>query len=218
VFLPNEGARGTWKDVTYLALLETEWLMRGYRKPAPRNLWDEMFARHAREREELLRWDERQQKLKKTSSMETVRVASTADDEAVDPAVAFMSGTNAPVPTNKGKRRRLDPDPLEHLSPVSSPPPSESESEQSNASWDMGACESDDASGYIRLPSSAHISRTPMDSDSSSEYSSNFDQSSRISVSPVPSGSPSSPNWDMLETSSVYSSSFESLTDSDHDE
>jgi hypothetical protein len=47
-------------------------------KSAPKNLWDEMFARHAREREELLRWEDRRQIWKRASSTETVRVLDTS--------------------------------------------------------------------------------------------------------------------------------------------
>jgi hypothetical protein len=83
IYCPNEGVRGAWKDVTYLALLDTEWFVRSYLNLAPKNIWDEMFARHGRECEELLRWDDREQRLKRTSSAETVRAvdASSATDE-----------------------------------------------------------------------------------------------------------------------------------------
>ncbi|KAF8886557.1 hypothetical protein BD779DRAFT_1441513 [Infundibulicybe gibba] len=47
-----------WKDVTHLAMLETDWFMRSYARKAPHSLWDELFARHHREREELLLWEE----------------------------------------------------------------------------------------------------------------------------------------------------------------
>jgi len=207
VYCPNEGVRGAWKDVTYLALLETEWLMRSYLKPAPKNLWDEMFARHAREREELLRWDERQQRLKRTSSMDTVRVldtpsetASTIDEETGDRPVTPASVIDTSS-VHEGKRRRLDTDPLDRQSQASSPPPSESE--QSDASWEMENWDEDEASGHIQLPPSAYISRTVRDADSLSDSSG------------PGRGSASGSNWDMLETSSVSSSSFESLGDSD---
>jgi hypothetical protein len=221
VYCPNEGVRGTWKDVTYLALLETEWLMRSYLKPAPKNLWEEMFARHTREREELLRWDEKQQKLKRTSSMETVRVlidtslesASTTDDESDHPATAPASDIETFSSMHKGKRRKLDTDVSDLLSRASSPP--SSDSEQSNTSWDMGGWESDEASGH-KLASYAHISRTFGDAHYLSDSG-----SSRGSLPPpsaARSSSPSSSNWDLLETSSVSSSSFESLIDDDDDD
>ncbi|KAI9460792.1 hypothetical protein HD554DRAFT_1562754 [Boletus coccyginus] len=76
----GEGMAGVWRDVTYLAMLDTEWMlksawMRANRTPKPPivSLWDEMFARHAREREELVRWEEKHGRIRRTSSMETVR-------------------------------------------------------------------------------------------------------------------------------------------------
>ena len=56
--------------------------MRSYLKLAPKNKWGEMFARHAREREDLLRWDDRRQMLKRPSSAETVRVLGTSPKKA----------------------------------------------------------------------------------------------------------------------------------------
>ena len=51
-------------------------------------IWDEMFAKHAREHKELRRWEDKPQRLEWTSSTETVRVldisskmASTTDEE-----------------------------------------------------------------------------------------------------------------------------------------
>ncbi|KAF8185503.1 hypothetical protein K438DRAFT_1973813 [Mycena galopus ATCC 62051] len=65
-----------WQDVTTLAMLDTDWLMRGvYHKPAPKSLLDEMFLRHERERDELLRWDDDQNTLKRSASMETLHAS-----------------------------------------------------------------------------------------------------------------------------------------------
>ncbi|KIK70209.1 hypothetical protein GYMLUDRAFT_34698 [Collybiopsis luxurians FD-317 M1] len=73
-----------WRDTTCLALLDTDWLIRTSRLTTvlPRTLWDEMLWRHERERDQLLRWEQEQAEpfggipkwLKRTSSMETVRV------------------------------------------------------------------------------------------------------------------------------------------------
>lgn len=87
-----------FKDVTYLGLLATDWILR--RIPlsgdlssasstsgalpahrfsvAPTSLWEEMFARHQREREELLRWEESNdsagnRRLKRYASNETIK-------------------------------------------------------------------------------------------------------------------------------------------------
>lgn len=191
--------------MTYLALLETDWLMRSYLKPAPKNLWDEMFLRHAREREELLRWDEKQQKLKRTSSMETLRILDTLPSETgstVDGSV--NSSSRAVTPSVHAGEESRD----------SSHPQSDSESEHSNQSWEIGGWESDDAesNGRYQHPPFSHIPRRAPVPASALSLSS----SSNIShhSSPPRSISPSSSQWDMVETSSVSSSSFE---DADED-
>ncbi|KAG1815043.1 uncharacterized protein BJ212DRAFT_1215922, partial [Suillus subaureus] len=76
VFQPERGGVvGVWKDVTYLAMLDTEWALRDVlkRKGTVPTLWDEMFARHAREREEMVKWDEKHNRIRKVSSTETLR-------------------------------------------------------------------------------------------------------------------------------------------------
>ncbi|PBK70756.1 hypothetical protein ARMSODRAFT_91582 [Armillaria solidipes] len=67
-----------WKDTTSMAMIDTEWVIRSSLRGAPPTLWDEMFLRHERERDVLLRWEqsgkeEERRLLKRTSSMETVR-------------------------------------------------------------------------------------------------------------------------------------------------
>lgn len=83
VYQPEgEGMAGVWKDVTYLAMLDTEWMLRSTRgrgrdshvldQPVAM-LWDEMFARHSREREELVRWEEKHGRITRSSSTETLK-------------------------------------------------------------------------------------------------------------------------------------------------
>ncbi|KAG0691957.1 hypothetical protein DFH29DRAFT_883362 [Suillus ampliporus] len=48
------------------------WDMLRIRGPAA-SLWDEMFARHAREREEMVKWDEKHNRIRKVSSTQTLR-------------------------------------------------------------------------------------------------------------------------------------------------
>ncbi|RXW20166.1 hypothetical protein EST38_g5669 [Candolleomyces aberdarensis] len=96
----RRGFRSPWnsefKDVTYLGLLATDWFIRDQAlfknrnkwTPAAKSLWDEMFARHQREREELLRWEDRRTssghgKLKRTSSMETIKQVATSTINAL---------------------------------------------------------------------------------------------------------------------------------------
>ncbi|KAK7036620.1 hypothetical protein VNI00_011553 [Paramarasmius palmivorus] len=65
-----------YKDTTCLAIIDTDWVMKNFTRPAPNSLWDEMFLRHERERDELLRWEERKSGLYRTSSTETIRDAA----------------------------------------------------------------------------------------------------------------------------------------------
>ena len=109
VYQPEgEGMAGVWRDVTYLAMLDTEWMMKSTwmqanRAPEPPvvSVWDEMFTRHAREREELVRWEEKQGRMKRTSSMETLReyAKNAVQDMAylTDDASSF-SGSSPPSP------------------------------------------------------------------------------------------------------------------------
>lgn len=80
-----------WKDVTYMSILDTDWVMRDTHvsRSAPKSLWDALFARHQREREELLRWEARAS-LKRTSSTGTIR----ASDAVLTTIIGY-----APTPT-----------------------------------------------------------------------------------------------------------------------
>lgn len=94
---------GEWQDVTTLAILDTDWAMRSYYKPAPKSLWDELFLRHERERDELLRWEEDNNRLKRTASMVTLRGAappSEAPDSEAESVASSVSTT-----ASKGKKR-----------------------------------------------------------------------------------------------------------------
>ncbi|KAF8553368.1 acyl-CoA N-acyltransferase, partial [Imleria badia] len=81
IFQPEgEGMAGLWKDVTYLAMLDTDWTLKSTWVRANRPLpppvpsaWDEMFARHAREREELLQWEEKHGRIRRSLGTETLK-------------------------------------------------------------------------------------------------------------------------------------------------
>ncbi|KAI0338395.1 hypothetical protein BDW22DRAFT_1338054, partial [Trametopsis cervina] len=77
-----EGTTGEWRDVTNLALLDTDWVM--YSPVADKTTsfiksrWDALFAKEERERAELLRFEEHEMQRKqenrmRTSSTEAVR-------------------------------------------------------------------------------------------------------------------------------------------------
>ncbi|KAH7098639.1 hypothetical protein BKA62DRAFT_712339, partial [Auriculariales sp. MPI-PUGE-AT-0066] len=79
---------GIWQDVTVLAMLDSEWLVRDSRAPPPKlTLWDDLFARHQREHEALKRMEGSGQ-LKRTRSMETVRDLRSIRDAAPTPSIA----------------------------------------------------------------------------------------------------------------------------------
>lgn len=202
VFCPNEGGHGEWKDVTYLALLETDWLMRAFMKPAPKNLWDEMFLRHAREREELLRWDEKRQKLKRTSSMETLRFLDALPSES---SVSVDAESREVTPSiHAGEDLRAS-----SISPWDS-----DELEYSGQPLEDGGWESDEAGGRFQCPF-LHIPRNiPVAAGASASASPSNSSHLHSSPESVPrSISPSISQWDMLETSSVSSSSSQSIED-----
>ena len=116
-------AGGAWTDVTCMGVVDLDWIMRRRLRAVPRNMWDEMFSRHQREREELLRWEETQGQagngMRRTSSMETVRdgkslalvvpeVLSEGDSgrECGTPSTSSSSGSSA-------SRRSPSPMPVE---------------------------------------------------------------------------------------------------------
>lgn len=98
-----------WKDVTYMALLDTDWVMRNSRgfRSAPKSIWDALFARHQQEREELLRW-EAKTSLKRTSSMVTIMGPGAALAAIPPVPTPSSSDVESDGPTDlvmKGKRK-----------------------------------------------------------------------------------------------------------------
>jgi hypothetical protein len=175
--------------------------MRGLFKRAPKSMWDELFSRHDRERQELLQWEDSKasKALKRTSSVETIRRGKIGS--ATSKKTKFLSdygNTNA-LPdhdeTNTNARSRSP----ESCSPRASPPPSDTEDSEGYFTgdepvpYDLGA----ESMRYREL-----------DSMSSSSMSSSRSRSR----------SPSSSLWDMVETSSAEGSSdFEVVHDGDSD-
>ncbi|KAL1938545.1 hypothetical protein VTO73DRAFT_11568 [Trametes versicolor] len=70
---------GEWADVAHMGLLDTDWHIRSRLVAQPTSLWDELLGRHQREVEDMLRFEERQRSVRRTSSMETIRVALDPD-------------------------------------------------------------------------------------------------------------------------------------------
>ncbi|KAK7046629.1 spermidine n1-acetyltransferase [Favolaschia claudopus] len=98
-----------WQDVTTMAIVDIDWVMRSIRKPAPTSLWEELFVRHQREREELLHWEEFQSRLKRTASMETLR-AVPADPETSGTESDAAGSLKSTTSSSKGKKRAVPSD------------------------------------------------------------------------------------------------------------
>ncbi|KAI0333037.1 hypothetical protein GY45DRAFT_1320332 [Cubamyces sp. BRFM 1775] len=78
-------AAGEWVDVMHMGILDTDWCIRARLTSAPKSLWDELLYRHQREVEELLQEEARRKALRRTNSMETIRVALGPQDLEPDP-------------------------------------------------------------------------------------------------------------------------------------
>ncbi|KAJ7274984.1 hypothetical protein C8J57DRAFT_1062206 [Mycena rebaudengoi] len=176
-----------WQDVTTLAILDTDWTIRTYFKAAPKSLWDELFSRHERERNELLRWEETQQRLKRSSSAETIRAVppdtTTTDSESDAPSVKSQ-----PTSQKKGKRRRLSVDEHSYHDADDS-----DDARSSDSDADYPIC----FRRRVRpeVPDRA-ATASPALSDSSVES---------VPGSVISYGSTSGSDWDMLESSSSSS-------------
>ncbi|KAG6330314.1 hypothetical protein ID866_8774 [Astraeus odoratus] len=94
----HQNKRGAWRDATYLAMLDTDWVVRTSAMATynpPSTMWDEMFNRHAREREELMDWEERHGRLKRCTSAETIREDTSLSKKA---GKRMVSGTDLALP------------------------------------------------------------------------------------------------------------------------
>ncbi|KAF8801113.1 hypothetical protein BYT27DRAFT_7342177 [Phlegmacium glaucopus] len=109
-----------WKDVFYFAILDTDWICengRGFSpsvRRRPKSLWDDLLICQQREREELLRMEEKT--LKRSSSTETIRdkavaapIANAWISETSSVASSSMSAatTSSAARNQSPKRRRL---------------------------------------------------------------------------------------------------------------
>lgn len=169
---------GEWQDITKLAILDTDWTMRTFLKPAPKSLWDELFLRHERERDELLRWEENEQRMNRTSSMETLRGVDTVDTDAND------SDAPSAASSSKGKKRAM---------PSSERDPYDGSS--SDADSDFGDVR------FVRRHIADDESRSM--SGASSPTPSDYSAAS-VPRSETTTGS----DWDLMDSSSSASSSF----------
>ncbi|KAI0629408.1 hypothetical protein C8Q77DRAFT_285610 [Trametes polyzona] len=169
-------ASGEWADVAHMGVLDTDWQIRTRLGVPPRaTLWDELLARHQREREEMLRAEEAlRSRPRRSSSMETIRVWQDPEDSA--------------------RRRRAAADrPLSPMSSATSRSSSRSPSRASTSESEWESADDADFGGRERTagPSSAGSDRrhSPVLHDSDWEGSS---ASRSSSVAPPPSSASSS--------------------------
>ncbi|KAI0827969.1 hypothetical protein BC628DRAFT_1295633, partial [Trametes gibbosa] len=68
-----QSATGEWTDIGHMGVLDTTWQLRSRICADPKSLWDELLERHQRELDEMLHFEERVRRVKRSSSMETIR-------------------------------------------------------------------------------------------------------------------------------------------------
>ncbi|CAA7268361.1 unnamed protein product [Cyclocybe aegerita] len=194
-----------WKDVTYFAILATEWFYDRNNSPTssihirPRSLWDEVITRHQRERDELFKLQEKEcnsGRLKRTNSMETIREkAPTVDYYPSDSASVSGFATDSSVeqePYSPGKRRRVDSSSVSGRSQASgSRPPSSAAS----SSYHRDPFASDDSDWEI--PTFGNLLKYIPSSGRRSQNLAADPSSSR--KRPSISSASSSASWDMGE-------------------
>ncbi|RDB30568.1 hypothetical protein Hypma_007143 [Hypsizygus marmoreus] len=183
-----------YRDVTYMGMIDIEWVLRNsFRtRPAPKSVWDELFARHQREREDLLNWESNNMHttLRRTSSMATVRPTTPTTVRTTNPLSkdidAFSDEEESDneeelyvpeVGVDKGKRREMVDSEEEEYGAPRVPPESDFESDTDSY------FSSSDSASYV----SWHRSETP-------------------------DGYSSAASWDVVEPSSPPSTaSFDSI-------
>ncbi|KAH6909625.1 hypothetical protein BKA70DRAFT_1276674, partial [Coprinopsis sp. MPI-PUGE-AT-0042] len=114
-----------FKDSTCLGVLATDWILRSHQailnggtvdgvhsisrfSIAPTSLWEEMFERHQREREELLRWEETDDtlgRLKRTLSSETIKEAYHSTTDADNDPTSAAEATDSESVCASGRSR-----------------------------------------------------------------------------------------------------------------
>ncbi|KAJ7243200.1 hypothetical protein B0H12DRAFT_838302 [Mycena haematopus] len=195
-----------WQDVTTLGILDTDWMMRKVYKPAPKSLWDEMFLRHERERDDLLRWDDDQTRLmKRTSSMETLRAVPLAldpdscDDSDMGSIASRAPSLSASALADKGKKRLAPSD-------WSRDPFDRASSSDADSEFEDAALVRKRSFVGDNIRRSSASSPTPSDSSLDSVAHS-------VAGFPPSSPSASGSDWDLLESS--VSSSNSSFGDDD---
>ncbi|KAI0369002.1 hypothetical protein BV20DRAFT_968493 [Pilatotrama ljubarskyi] len=175
---------GEWVDVAHMGMLDTDWSIHTRLKSRAKSLWDEVLERHQRELDELVLLEERQKTLRRTSSMETVRVVQ--DPNPARDARNICSPTPPSITLSSGCSRASSTEPIDqsdesdesdaegsdrfaHTSPRSPVRSEAGESVATDHEWVMGSAMSD-----VSFSSGEHISRPPSSASFSSEDSVSF--------------------------------------------
>lgn len=99
----------------YFAILDTEWVYDNLSvpssgRPRPKTLWDDLLVCQQREREELLRMEEKS--LKRSNSIETIRdkdpIAPSTSRSETSSVANYVASTSSAVGNQSPKRRRLE--------------------------------------------------------------------------------------------------------------
>jgi len=103
------GADAVYKDVTYMGMVDMDWRVWAMHSYAPRTLWDRLFDRQQREREEILTddGDDEDRLLGKKASTETLRAnvdeyARSAKSTTTTSSIVGGSGSNAAKSSGTG--------------------------------------------------------------------------------------------------------------------
>ncbi|KAJ7048490.1 hypothetical protein C8F01DRAFT_1190157 [Mycena amicta] len=163
-----------WQDITRFGIIDTHWVMRGYWKPAPKSLWDELFLRQERERADLLRWEEENGKVKRSASMETLRAAPPPDSTMTD-SDSEVSGAKSKVHENQANGTARNIEAWNSLVKTAGQKRSRDEYESES---DSGSVSTNDPSAGNGSPRSTSLAP----SDSISETESSVTNSSVVSV------------------------------------
>ncbi|KAJ3494479.1 hypothetical protein NLJ89_g10799 [Agrocybe chaxingu] len=193
-----------WKDVTYFAILATEWFYDRNNSPTssihlrPRSLWDEVITRHQRERDELVKLQEKEcssGRLKRTNSMETIRErVPTVDYYPSDSASVSGFTTDSSIEREPGKRRRVESSGVSGGSQASgSRPPSSAAS----FTYHRDPFASGDVDSDWEIPTFGNPLKYVPSSNRRSQNSTAGPSTSR--KRPSISSASSSASWDMME-------------------
>jgi hypothetical protein len=182
-------------------MLNTDWAMRSYFKPAPRSLWDEMFLRHDRERENLMRWEATKSGLTRTISMETLRVAAGSTSGSVSESwsgvlvapedAQSVSGPLSDAAREKRKREDVEGGSWPNKTSTRSLPP-RSDTECSVDGSALDDSEFEEQLAQVDMWRARIASPTP---------SSSITPSGHVPEHPLSPGSSIDSQWDLLDSS-----------------